>query len=829
MDSQYQPSKIEAAIQAFWQENTVFQAAENINREKFYCLSMFPYPSGTLHMGHVRNYALGDVIARYQRQLGKNVLQPMGWDGFGLPAENAAIKHGIPPAEWTRKNIAHMRKQFESLGLAYDWSREFATCDVNYYCWEQWFFLQLHKKGLVYRKNAEVNWDPVDQTILANEQVIDGRGWRSGALVERREIPQWFLKITAYADELLDSLDELTGWPDSVKTMQRNWIGRSEGVEITFDVAEHPESLTIYTTRPDTLFGVTYIALAPQHPLARRAAEANADVAAFLESCRNIKVAEADIATMEKQGIATGYHVIHPLTGDKLPIWVANFVLMEYGSGAVMSVPAHDQRDFEFAQRFALPIKPVIRLTDGSAHDFSQSAFTAAGVLQDSGEFSGTTSTDAARAIIHALEKMSVGTRKTHYRLRDWSISRQRYWGTPIPFIYCEHCGTVPVPEKDLPIVLPENISPQGVGSPLKTLADFVNVACPACGKPAQRETDTFDTFLESSWYYARFACRKLGKAMLDARANYWLPVDQYIGGVEHAVMHLLYARFIHKTLRDAGLVNCNEPFTRLLTQGMVLNQGIKMSKSKGNTVDPATLIDRYGADTVRTFILFAAPPEQHLEWSDSGVEGAHRFLKKLWRFAFEHRECVTRENAHAKLDEVCDDQETADSAQRDCLREIYRITEQVRADYERQQFNTVISGCMKLLNVLDKIPTIENTEADIKSWIICHGGSVLLRLLAPVAPHITQQIWQDLHYPGLLVNAPWPKSHLANCRVDAVDLVVQINGKLRSRISVPAGADHDCMAGIATADSKVMLAVADRHIKKIITVPGRLVNIVTE
>jgi leucyl-tRNA synthetase len=828
MDEQYNPQKIEANTQEFWDERNSFQATEDLNKEKFYCLSMFPYPSGWLHMGHVRNYTIGDVIARYQRMLGKNVLQPMGWDAFGLPAENAAIKNKIPPAEWTYKNIEHMRNQLMSLGLAVDWSREIATCDPEYYRWEQWFFLQLYKKGLVYKKSAEVNWDPVDHTILANEQVIDGRGWRSGALVERREIPQWFLKITAYANELLNDLDQLPQWPEQVKTMQRNWIGRSEGVEVKFPLADHDKPLTIFTTRPDTLFGVTYIAIAPQHPLAKQAAENNPVLQQFLEECRNIKVAEAELATMEKRGVPTGFNALHPLTQQEIPIWVANFVVMDYGSGAVMAVPAHDQRDFEFAKQYQLPLQQVIAPHNQAEWDFTKAAFVQPGTLLDSGEFTGLDSKTAITTIIDYLEQQQLGTRQINFRLRDWSISRQRYWGAPIPMINCSVCGAVPVPEKDLPIILPEQINFSGIASPLKSIPEFYQVTCPNCGKSAARETDTFDTFFESSWYYARFACKKQDKAMLDGRANYWAPVDQYIGGIEHAVMHLLYARFIHKTMRDESLLNSDEPFTRLLTQGMVLNQGIKMSKSKGNTVDPQPLIERFGADTVRLFIIFAAPPEQSLEWSDSGVEGAHRFLKRLWTFAYENREIITEENRKAKPDDSHIDWETADPRQRETLRQIYEVLEQIKFDYERLQFNTVVSGCMKLFNLLAKIPPASENNSNIQPHIIHKGLSILLRLLAPIAPHITHHLWQELYYSGIILQAPWPKGNAAALKVDQIELVVQINGKLRTRITVPVHADTSTIENIATNDSKVQYSLADKIIKKIITVPGRLVNIVT-
>jgi leucyl-tRNA synthetase len=824
MDPNYHFQEIEKNAQTYWEERNVFQAVEDSSKPKFYCLSMFPYPSGYLHMGHVRNYTIGDVIARYQRMLGKNVLQPMGWDAFGLPAENAAIQNKTSPAAWTYKNIDYMRVQFKRLGFAFDWSRELTTCDPHYYRWEQWFFLKLFEKKLVYKKNAEVNWDPVDQTILANEQVINGRGWRSDALVERREVPQWFLKITDYADELLADLDKLPQWPEQVRLMQKNWIGRSEGVEVSFAVEGEPTPLTIFTTRPDTLFGVTYIALAPQHRFAKQAAEKNPVIQQFLDECKNIKVAEAELATLEKKGVPTGLTAIHPITKELIPVWVANFVLMEYGAGAVMAVPAHDQRDFEFAQQYGLPITPVIAPTDANRHDFSKQAFTAYGKLIASQEFTGMLSAQASAAIIDKLEKLKLGTRKIHFRLRDWSVSRQRYWGTPIPIVYCPDCGAVG--EKNLPVVLPENVSFEGVTSPLKLMPEFLHTTCPQCGGPAERETDTFDTFFESSWYYARFACKKQDNAMLDGRANYWVPVDQYIGGIEHAVMHLLYARFVHKLMRDEGLLNSDEPFTRLLTQGMVLNQGVKMSKSKGNTVDPGPLIDKYGSDTVRLFSMFAAPPDQNLEWSDSGVEGSFRFLKRLWMLAYENQAVIRAQN-QAKDSNTALDWDKTDTQQREALRQIYDILELAKYDYERLQFNTVVSGCMKLSNILVKIPATK-TDMDLTPYILHKGMSILLRLLAPIAPHITHQLWQDCGYEGVIINAPWPKASATPLKLDLIEMVVQINGKLRSRIQAPTDAESKVIEKIALDDVKVQTAIADKMIKKIITVPGKLINIVT-
>lgn len=827
MEEQYKPREVEQHTQAYWQEKNCFQAGEDFNREKFYCLTMFPYPSGHLHMGHVRVFTIADVIARYQMMLGKNVMQPMGWDAFGLPAENAAIKHQTPPAKWTRENIAHMRNQMIELGLGYDWSREITTCDPEYYGWEQWFFLKLYEKGLVYKKNSEVNWDPVDQTVLANEQVVDGRGWRSGALVERREIPQWFLKITDYADELLNDLDKLDLWPSKIKTMQRNWIGRSEGMEIKFNVPEHAP-LTVFTTRPDTLFGVTYLAIAPQHPLAKELAQHNPELKKFQEECRNIKVAEAELATMEKRGVPLGIFAEHPITGEKIPVWAANFVVMDYGSGVLMAVPAHDERDHEFAHKYDLPIKQVIASENDTQLDIKNTAFTEPGKLIESGEFSGLTSAQAVSAIADYLTKRDIGKRRINYRLRDWSVSRQRYWGTPIPIINCKTCGAVPVPEKDLPVVLPENVTFSGVTSPLKSMPSFLNVNCPVCHEPAQRETDTFDTFVESSWYYARFACKKQNKAMLDGRVNYWVPVDQYVGGAEHAVLHLLYVRFFHKLMRDAGLVNSDEPFIRLLNQGMVLNQGTKMSKSVGNVVDPQPLIERYGADTVRLFMIFAAPPEQNLEWSDSGVEGAHRFLKRLWVFAYENAATIQKQNRLPNLNQLGSaNWENADPAQVDVFRQIYEILEQAKFDYERQQFNTVVSGSMKILNLLSKIPATTNA-IDIHDIIVQNGMSILLRLLAPITPHITHQLWLDLQYEGIILEAPIPRPSPIVFKVETIELVVQVNGKLRSRVRVKPDAERELIESSVTQDAKVQQAIAGKAIKKIITVPGKLVNIVT-
>lgn len=825
MQIHYQPEKIEPETQKFWDEQQSFKATEDLNKEKFYCLSMFPYPSGNLHVGHVRNYTLGDVIARYQRMQGKNVLQPIGWDAFGLPAENAAIKHKVAPAKWTYQNIAHMRSQFKRLGFAYDWSRELTTCKPDYYRWEQWFFTKLFEKGLVYKKSAMVNWDPVDQTILANEQVVNGCGWRSGAPVERREIPQWFLKITSYAEELLNDLDKLTHWPEEVRVMQRNWIGRSKGADIYFDVANHANTrIQVFTTRPDTLMGCTYVAIAPQHPLALEAAKNNANLQTFIDECLKASVAEAVMATQEKQGRDTGFKVIHPITGEQLPIWVANFVVMDYGTGAVMSVPAHDERDFEFAQKYHLPIKQVIAPSNNTAHDFTTAAYTGLGTLINSGDFNGLTSEAAKTAITDYLININHGQKKINYRLRDWSISRQRYWGTPVPIIHCASCGAIPVPEKQLPVVLPENVEFTGATSPLKILPEFYEVICPNCGKVARRETDTFDTFIESSWYYARFASYNQNNAMLDDRAKYWAPVDQYIGGIEHAVMHLLYARFFHKLMRDFGLVNSDEPFKRLLTQGMVLKDGAKMSKSKGNTVDPQELMDKYGADTVRLFAMFAAPPDQSLEWSDTGVEGSCRFLKRVWTFAHEHHKLFCEVNSATKESEMDAriDHNTLTPQQTDVRRQIHAILQQAHYDYERQQFNTVVSGSMKLLNLLSDKNDGNNSEK-----IIYEGFSILLRLLAPIVPHITHELWSVLGFKGDIIHAPWPKPNAEALHLDQITLVVQVNGKLRGQITVAADANEETIKTTVLQDANVQRHLDNKPPKKIIVVKGKLVNIV--
>lgn len=809
IESQYTPQALEQRIQSQWQTRQSFKVDERSNKPKFYCLSMLPYPSGHLHMGHVRNYTLSDVIARYQRMLGKNVLHPMGWDAFGLPAENAAIKNKTAPATWTYANIDHIRAQLKTLGIGIDWSREVTTCKPEYYHWEQWLFVQLYKKGLVYRKNSIVNWDPVDQTVLANEQVINGRGWRSGALVEKKEIPQWFIKITAYAEELLAELDNLTGWPEQVRTMQRNWIGRSEGLEIQFAVqGQLADPLTIYTTRPDTLMGVTYIAIAATHPLMQQAAQHHAALADFIQTCQKSSTMEADLATAEKLGIDTGLKAIHPITGEALPIWAANFVLMEYGTGAVMSVPAHDQRDFEFAQQYQLPLKAVIQANTGKAHDFTRQALTEPGVLIDSGTFTGLTSAQAFTAIAEHIVQHKQGRKTVNYRLRDWGVSRQRYWGTPIPMIYCDRCGTVPVPEAELPVVLPENIHFDGEGSPIKRMPEFYQTHCPQCKEAATRETDTFDTFIESSWYFARYTGPD-AKGMVDNRATYWLPVDQYIGGIEHAVLHLLYARFFYKLMRDVGLpVPGNEPFSRLLTQGMVLKDGAKMSKSKGNVVDPKALIDRYGADTVRLFSMFAAPPEQSLEWSDSGVEGASRFIRKLWQLAADHQSSLRQQSA------------TALAHGHPARTEIHNTLQQASRDMERQQLNTLVSAGMKLVNTLSQLGS---TDAD--NALRAEGMSIVLRILAPIIPHVTQTLWEALGYGTDILDAPWPVVDTTALETTSVTIAIQINGKLRGQLTVARGINQAELEQAVRQEPSLAKYLEGQTVRKVIYVPLKLMN----
>lgn len=815
MHEQYVPAQVEDQAQSLWADRHVFRAVEDPTREKFYCLSMFPYPSGRLHMGHVRNYTIGDVIARYQRMRGKNVLQPMGWDAFGLPAENAALKNGDAPARWTFENIDYMRGQLQRLGLAYDWQRELATCTPEYYRWEQWLFTRLVRKGLAYKKTSYVNWDPIDMTVLANEQVIDGRGWRSGALVERREIPQWFIKITDYADELIDDLNQLDGWPEQVRTMQANWIGRSRGLQVDFAL-NATENLTVFTTRPDTLYGVSYLAVAAEHPLTKNAAATNPDIAAYIERCRHHKVAEVEMATMAKEGVDLGITVTHPLTGAAIPVWSANFVLMEYGTGAVMAVPAHDERDFEFAKQYGLAITPVIESAE--PHDYTASAMTAKGTLFNSGEFSGMAFEAAFDAIAAHLEAKKQGQVQINYRLRDWGVSRQRYWGCPIPIINCPHCGAVPVPDDQLPVVLPTDVVMNGPQSPIKQSREFIETTCPECGSAAERETDTFDTFFESSWYYARYTCPDFNEGMLDERADYWLPVDQYVGGVEHAVLHLLYARFFHKLMRDEGLIAADkaEPFTRLLTQGMVNKDGSKMSKSKGNTVDPQPLIEEYGADTVRLFMMFAAPPDQGLEWSDAGVEGAHRFLKRLWRQVFDRKQAGWQPSPLVT--------DGLDDAARALRRKLHETIARVSDDIEkRQTFNTVIAANMELLNELNRFEV--RTAAD--HGIVTEVLHNMIKMLSPIVPHITHVLWSEVGGCGLVIDAPWPQVDATALLREEIEIVVQVNGKLRGKIQVAASADKATQEAAAIANPDVQRYLDGVSIKKIIVVPGRLINIV--
>ncbi len=865
----YNPQVIEAKAQAYWNEQRTFAVREEPGREKFYCLCMFPYPSGRLHMGHVRNYTIGDVITRYQRMLGKNVLQPMGWDAFGLPAENAAMAGGVAPAQWTYDNIAYMKKQLQSLGFGLDWERELATCQPEYYRWNQWLFLRMLEQGIVYLKTGVVNWDPVDQTVLANEQVIDGRGWRTGAVVEKREIPMYYMAITHYAEELLTALDQLPCWPEQVKLMQKNWIGKSHGVRIGFPYqwpatsAGDSESgiLWVFTTRADTLLGATYVAVAAEHPLALRAAESNPALAAFIEECRQGGVTEAELATQEKKGMPTGLTVTHPLTGGALPLWVANYVLMGYGEGAVMAVPAHDERDFAFAHQFDLAIKPVIRTSAGDATPAPwQEAYADYGVCINSGQYDGLNFTQAVDAIATDLNAKGLGEKKVIWRLRDWGISRQRYWGTPIPIIHCGSCGAVPVPDEQLPVVLPEHLVPDGSGNPLNKYPEFLHCTCPKCGKAARRETDTMDTFVDSSWYFFRYGTPGAA-VMVDQRADYWMPVDQYIGGIEHAILHLLYSRFWTKVMRDLGLTTVSEPFANLLTQGMVLNHfffrkseqgGITyyppsevelsrddqgrvtsavsstdgqavdyggigtMSKSRKNGIDPQTLIEHYGADTARLFMMFAAPPEQTLEWSDTGVAGAYRFLRRLWVYAAEQQQAIRSASdiEPAALSESL----------RSVRRDVHEALRQALFDFGRHQFNTVVSGSMKMLNALARIDADEHGVADT---VRREGLSLLLRLLSPIVPHITHNLWQALHYGDDILNAQWPQPDEAALARSLVTMVVQVNGKLRGQIEVAVDAERTVIEQIALAEPNVQRFSEGRPVRKIVIVPGKLVNVV--
>lgn len=816
-DQTYNHATVEDQVQSYWEEHGTFEVTENSDKPKFYCLSMFPYPSGQLHMGHVRNYTLGDVIGRFQRLQGKNVLQPIGWDAFGLPAENAAIKRNVPPADWTYQNIEYMKGQMKALGFAFDWSRELATCDPDYYRWEQWFFTRMFRKGLVYKKAAWVNWDPVDQTVLANEQVIDGRGWRSDAPVERRELAQWFVKITDYAEELLNNLDKLNEWPDKIKTMQRNWIGRSEGIEIRFPLQGGAGTLDVYTTRPDTLMGATYLAVAPQHPLAVKAAEDNADLRAFLEECNQVKVAEADMAKLEKQGMATGVEVDHPLTGAPVPVWVANFVLMEYGSGAVMSVPGHDQRDWEFATKYGLPIQQVVRPLDGSEDvcDLTAEAYTTRGVLVNSGEYDGLDFTAAFDAIGAALAAKGLGERQVNYRLRDWGVSRQRYWGCPIPIINCDKCGAVPVPDEDLPVVLPTDIEFEGVGSPIKKMPAWYETVCPDCGGAAERETDTFDTFMESSWYYARFASNDANDVMLDERAKYWTSVDHYVGGEEHAILHLLYARFFHKVMRDEGLVASDEPFEKLLALGMVLKDGSKMSKSAGDAGDPQHLMDKHGADAVRMAMMFSAPPEQSFEWSEHGVESAERWLRtRLWNPVTEHM-------AKGDVPEI--DPAALTTEQKDLRRLTHETLAKCEDDYGRRlAFNTVVAAVMSLMNQVIKF----EDDSPQGQAVVREALTVAVLAMSPITPHVCHLLWEQLGL-GAIEDADWLPVDESALVKTSVELVVQVNGKVRGKLEVTVDAGEDAVVELARGNENVEKFLVDKTIRKVIYVPNKILNFV--
>ena len=811
-DKTYEPEKLERQIQQFWNENEMFSVTEDPEKEKFFCLSMFPYPSGSIHMGHVRNYTIGDTISRFQRMLGKNVMQPMGWDAFGLPAENAAIKNKVSPSDWTEQNISAMKVQLKRMGFAYDWKREFATCSPDYYKWEQWFFLQLLEKGLVYQEEAEVNWDPVDETVLANEQVIDGKGWRSGAEVEKRRLKQWFLKITDYAEELLEGTEKLDGWPEQVKTMQKNWIGKSEGMEFTFKLKNMEKSVEVYTTRPDTIMGVSFLALSTNHDLALAASESDSSIKKFIEDQKKTKVAEADLAKQEKLGIFTGLYAIHPFTGEELPIWIGNFVLSEYGSGALMAVPAHDQRDYEFAKKYNLSIKQVI---EGSKDDdINEAAILEKNNLINSREFDGLDFTKAFKAIELKSEQLGCGFRKVNYRLRDWGVSRQRYWGAPIPILKNSNNDTFPA--KELPVKLPTDVKFSGVSSPLYLLNDFIETK--QDGQDLRRETDTFDTFFESSWYYARFASFDSESSMLDERAKYWLPVDQYVGGIEHAVLHLLYSRFFFRCLRDLGLVEGDEPFDNLLCQGMVLKDGSKMSKSKGNTVDPEGLISKYGADTVRLFVMFAAPPDQSLEWSDQGVQGSFRFLNRIWNLIQEHVDTGIPE----KLEFDNNNKEALS------LRiKTHQTLKKVKDDYERRHaFNTAIASVMELSNKIPKQFITNNSSLSERS--AAHEAIMnIVIMLAPITPHLSQHLWWELGKDTPIIDHAWPEADPELLIEETVEIAVQINGKLRATVNLDPNANQETFENKALADVNVQKYLENKDIKKIIFVPGRLINIV--
>jgi len=815
IDSKYNPREIEESAQSFWADQRVFESIEDQKKEKYYCLCMFPYPSGRLHMGHVRNYTIGDVVSRYQRMQGKNVLQPMGWDAFGLPAEGAAIKNNMPPSKWTRQNIDYMKHQLQMLGFGYDWSRELATCDPDYYKWEQWMFTRLFEKGIAYRSDAIVNWDPVENTVLANEQVIDGKGWRSGATIERRNMPQWFLRITDYCEELLEGLDDLD-WPEQVKVMQRNWIGRSEGYEIEFQIPNLDTSVSVYTTRTDTLFGATYLALAPEHPIVQEIAISDENVHNFLEDTKSQAVSEEALEKMEKKGVALGFNAINPINGEEIPVWTANFVLMTYGTGSIMSVPAHDQRDHDFAKKYDLTIHPVIKPTEkDSSHDFNEEAYTEEGILFNSEKYDGINSADAKDQIGEILSDESAANKVINYRLRDWLVSRQRYWGAPIPVLTNEDGDLVSETDENLPVSLPEEVEFDGVHSPLKTMSDFYEVN--DRGIPLVRETDTFDTFMESSWYYARFCSSDSDNAMLDERAKYWLPVDLYIGGIEHAILHLLYARFYHKLLRDEGLVEGNEPFKRLLTQGMVLNDGAKMSKSLGNTVDPEEMIQNYGADTVRLFMMFTSPPEQSLEWSDTAINGSYRFLKKLWKLIKTHQDSIKDVSEISTNDGFNENQ---NKLRRKTHQTISKVTDDIGRRYT---FNTAIAAVMELVNEVSTFNV--NDELDLQ--VIKEAIESILLLLSPIVPHICHQLWLDINHEQPIIDAAWPKFDPSLLKSETSLIVIQVNGKLRSKLEVDASISEEELKSMALSDEKVLGFIEGNEIKKIIVIPEKLVNIV--
>ena len=815
IDSKYNPREIEESAQNYWEDKRVFESIEDQEKEKYYCLCMFPYPSGRLHMGHVRNYTIGDVVSRYQRMHGKNVLQPMGWDAFGLPAEGAAIKNNMAPSKWTRQNIEYMKYQLKMLGFGYDWSRELATCDPDYYKWEQWMFTRLFEKGIAYRSDAIVNWDPVENTVLANEQVIDGKGWRSGATIERRNMPQWFLRITDYCEELLEGLDDLD-WPEQVKVMQRNWIGRSEGYEIDFEIPHLDTAISVYTTRTDTLFGATYLALAPEHPIVQEIASLDNNVQEFLEDTKSQAVSEEALEKMEKKGVPLGFNAINPINGEEIPVWTANFVLMTYGTGSIMSVPAHDQRDHDFAKKYDLHIQPVIRSNDkDSNHDFNKEAYIEEGILFNSGNYDGVSSAQAKDQIGELLTDKNAAKKVINYRLRDWLISRQRYWGAPIPVLTNEQGDLVSESDENLPVSLPEEVEFDGVHSPLKTMSDFYEVNDRDI--PLVRETDTFDTFMESSWYYARFCSSDSDKAMLDDRAIYWLPVDLYIGGIEHAILHLLYARFYHKLLRDEGLVEGNEPFKRLLTQGMVLNDGAKMSKSLGNTVDPEEMIQNYGADTVRLFMMFTSPPEQSLEWSDTAINGSYRFLKKLWKLIKTHQDSIKDIPGISSNEKFNGNQ---NKLRRKTHQTISKVTDDIGRRYT---FNTAIAAVMELVNEVSAF----NVDDELDRQVIKEAIESILLLLSPIVPHICHQLWLDINHDQPIIDARWPKFDSSLLKSETSLIVVQVNGKLRSKLEVDASISEDELKSMALSDEKVVRFIDGNEIKKIIVIPEKLVNIV--